>query len=117
MAHDHRSRDGPSTLLGDLFTIAFARRRLRWAVAIVVAAPIVFYLLEDLSIRLRFPRADPFALVTVHRYYALHKSRDKMSLINTDPVDQTCVSAVFPHLGYTPCWYLRRHTEQRVDFQ
>ena len=117
MPHDTRPRDDSSSLLRDLFTIAFANRRLRWAAVAVIAAPIAFYLLEDLSIRMRFPRADPFAQVSVHRYYALHKTREKMSLINTEPVDQTCVSAVFPHLGYTPCWYLRRHTEQRVDFQ
>lgn len=117
MAHDDGSRDDSSSLLRDLFTITFANRRFRWAAVIVIVAPIVFYLLEDVSIRLRFPRTDPFGQVTVHRFYALHKSREKMSLINTNPVDETCVSAVFPHLGYTPCWYLRGHNEQRVDFQ
>jgi hypothetical protein len=104
-------------LLRDVLTIAFANRRVRWALAVILAAPVVFYGIEDLSIRLRFPRADPFVQVTVHRFYALHKSREKMSVINTEPVEQTCVSALFPHLGYTPCWYLARHTEQRVDFQ
>ena len=116
MAPDDRSRDD-SSLLRDLFTIAFATPWLRWAAVGFIAAPIAFYLLEDLSIRLRFPRGDPFGQVTVHRYYALHKSREKMSILNTEPAEQTCVRSAFPHLGFAPCWYLERHTEQRVDFQ
>lgn len=108
---------GSSSFLADLLTIAFAHRGVRWAVAVLVAAPFVLYAAEDLSIRARFPRREPFAQVTVHRYYALHKSKEKMTVINTEPQSETCVHALFPHLGYEPCWYLERHPEQRVDFQ
>jgi len=30
-------------------------------------------------------------------------------------VMQTCVDALMPHFGYTPCWYLRRHTYQQIS--
>ena len=62
-------------------------------------------------------RADPYGAVTVRRYYALHKSRGKVNFIFADPQDQTCVRSLFPHAGYTPCWYLSRHPEQRIDFE
>jgi hypothetical protein len=32
------------------------------------------------------------------------------------PENQTCVQSLFPHLGCTPCWYLRRHAQKRIDF-
>jgi hypothetical protein len=117
MAHDERSRGDSPGLLRDLFTIAFANRRFRWTLAVIVAAPLVFYGVEDLCVRARFPLRDPYRQVAVHRVYMLHKSREKMNIINAEPGEQTCVRAVFPHLGYTPCWYLERHTEQQVDFQ
>lgn len=116
MARDG-SHEGSSSFLLDLLTIAFANRRLRWSAAALLAAPLLFYVVEDLSVRWRVPPRDAFGQVTVHRYYALHKSRDKMSIVNTEPEAQTCVHAVFPHAGYPPCWYLARHAEQRVDFQ
>jgi len=31
-----------------------------------------------------------------------------------DPQKQTCVNSLFPHLGYKPCWYLRKHTHPRI---
>ena len=108
--------DGHS-LVRDLLTIAFANRRLRWTVAVVVAATFVFYGVEDLCVRARFPLSDPYRSITVHRVYTLHKSREKVNIVNAEPGEETCVRAVFPHLGYTPCWYLERHTEQQVDFQ
>jgi hypothetical protein len=32
-----------------------------------------------------------------------------------DPETQTCVNSLFPHLGYSPCWYLRRHKLLQVN--
>lgn len=61
-------------------------------------------------------RADPYDAVTVRRYYALHKGRGKVNFMFAEPQNQTCVRSLFPHAGYTPCWYLSRHPEQRIDF-
>jgi hypothetical protein len=27
-----------------------------------------------------------------------------------NPVSERCVYSLLPHFGYTPCWYLTRHT-------
>ena len=26
------------------------------------------------------------------------------------PETETCIHSIFPHFGYTPCWYAERHT-------
>ncbi len=77
----------------------------------------VMYAGDWLALRYRLSAGqDPYGAVTVRRYYALHKSRDKINFLFAEPQDQTCVRSLFPHAGYTPCWYLSRHPEQRIDF-
>jgi len=40
-----------------------------------------------------------FGTVTVHRYCAVPQKSGKLEFLSTDPQDQTCVRAIFPHLG------------------
>ena len=40
---------------------------------------------------------------------ALLKDR-KYSVFSDQPQMQTCVRSIFPWLGLSPCWYLRRQT-------
>jgi hypothetical protein len=81
-----------------------------------LAAALV-YAGDDLALRFRIPNREPFGSVTVQRYYALHKSKDKTSFMFADPEAQTCVHSLLPHSGYPPCWYLSRHAEQRIDYR
>jgi hypothetical protein len=81
------------------------------ALCIVFAAALL-YLGDALSLRLR---RQPYGSVTVSRYYALHKSKQKTNFMFAEPQPQTCVHSLFPHSGYSPCWYLARHPEQRID--
>jgi hypothetical protein len=75
------------------------------------------YLGDDLSVRYRIPpRRQPFATVTVERYDAIPEKNGKVEFGFEPPVQQTCVRALFPHLGYPPCWYLSRHAEQRINY-
>jgi hypothetical protein len=46
-------------------------------------------------------------------YDVPQKNRSTEFLVG-DLQDQTCVNALFPHLGYSPCWYLSRHKEQHI---
>ena len=57
----------------------------------------------------------PFATVTVRPYYAVPQKDHKTEFLFDDPRDETCVNSLFPHLGDSPCWYLKRNKEQRVD--
>ena len=59
---------------------------------------------------------QPFGQVTVMPYYAVPQKNGKTQFIFNPPEAQTCVHALFPRAGFTPCWYLQRHTEQHTDF-
>jgi len=77
-------------------------------------AVIVFVYLGD-SLLLHF-RSEPLGSVVVQRYDAIPEKNDKTEFAFEPPVSQPCVHALFPHQGYQPCWYLRRHSEQRINY-
>ena len=53
--------------------------------------------------------------VTVRHYYAVLHKNGKTEFLFDPPQPWTCVNALFPHAGSLPCWYLRRHPEQRTN--
>jgi hypothetical protein len=57
-------------------------------------------------------RGKPVKQLTVNRYLAvpLKGSKTEFDFEGTQP--QTCVQALFPWAGSSPCWYLRRHLTQ-----
>ena len=77
----------------------------------------IVYACDDLSLRFRIPNREPLGSVTIRRYYALHKNKQKTNFMFAEPEAQTCVHSLFPHFGYSPCWYLSRRTEQRIDYE
>lgn len=62
---------------------------------------------------------NPYGTVTVQTLYAISEKApqgtNKTEYTSGDTQDQTCVNSLFPHFGYAPCWYLRRHKEKRVN--
>jgi hypothetical protein len=58
---------------------------------------------------------NPFGSVNISRYYAVTLKNKKTDFSYADPETQTCVNALFPHMGYYPCWYLRRHNVKEID--
>ncbi|HXZ32827.1 MAG TPA: hypothetical protein VEH30_11140 [Terriglobales bacterium] len=88
---------------------------LRSLVAVVVLLGLV-YAGDYLSLRFRIPHNRPqFGTVSVTEMYAIHEKNNKTEYEFPPPQDETCVQSLFPHFGYSPCWYLRRHTQQRID--
>ena len=59
---------------------------------------------------------QPFAQIAVTNYDAIPQKSGKTQFIFHPPQPETCVNALFPHAGYVPCWYLRRHTEQVTNY-
>lgn len=57
----------------------------------------------------------PYGSVVVSHYYAVQQKNGKTQFIFDPPAPQTCVNALYPHAGMQPCWYLRRHPEQRTN--
>jgi hypothetical protein len=67
------------------------------------------------SVRIPIPSGhNAYSTVTVRPYYDVSLKSGKSDLYFLEPQKQTCVNSLFPHLGYSPCWYLRKHTRQRI---
>ncbi|HEX4664795.1 MAG TPA: hypothetical protein VH196_10425 [Terriglobales bacterium] len=74
------------------------------------------YLGDYAFLSLRIHHGDnAFGSVTVRRYYAVPQKSGKIEFLHADPQEQNCVHSLFPHKGDAPCWYMLRHTEQRID--
>lgn len=79
-----------------------------------IAAVLVLVYTGDYAI-LRSRGAAGMQTVTVQPYYAVPQRNGKIEIMMLDPQDQTCVRSLLPHMGHDPCWYLRRHTQKRID--
>ena len=85
------------------------------ALGAVVVLVFLVYIGDSLSIRFKFPRRDQFGTVQVQPYYAVRLKNHKIEYMMGDAETETCVHSLFPQSGYTPCWYLSRHKEKRID--
>jgi len=86
----------------------------------VVGAAVLFVLVtyagDYLSVRYRIPKGrDPFSTVAIQPYYAIHEKNGRTEYDFAPPETQACLRSLFPHFGYSPCWYVKRHTEKRID--
>jgi hypothetical protein len=83
---------------------------------IMVLSLFVLYVGDYLSVRYRIPKGrDQFGMVKIQRYYAVGLKNRKTEFMFLEPKNQTCVHSLFPHFGYSPCWYLSRRNVQRID--
>ena len=85
---------------------------LRRSFAALVFALALAYALDALLFQFR---AVKYSTVHVTPYYAVPRKDKKTEYTVGDPRDETCANALFPQGGNTPCWYLRRHREERID--
>jgi hypothetical protein len=81
------------------------------------------YIFDYLSVRyrMRAPKTgDPFDTVTYPRVLAIPQkgNRVEYALDAQSPMEtQTCVHSLFPHFGYTPCWYLNRKIQNPIPME
>jgi len=79
----------------------------------IVAGTIVAFGLDFAVFRVRVAANwNAYGAVTVRHHYAVLQKNGKTQFLFDPPGPQSCVNALFPHEGYLPCWYLRRHPEQ-----
>jgi len=90
------------------------KRKLVIAALFAVLAGMLVYAGDDVSLRIRIPRREPFGSVIVQRTYAVPMKDRKTDYMFAPPALQTCVNSLFPHFGYPPCWYLVRHKRQQI---
>jgi hypothetical protein len=87
----------------------------RWAALAVVACAAIVYAADYLSVAHRMvhrTKADPLETIQVRPFYAVPLKNGRAEYDFGDTAPQTCVHSLFPHLGYQPCWYLRRQMQK-----
>ncbi len=77
---------------------------------------ILFYAGDYLVLRYRISNhGDALGSVLVKRTLAVRLKSNKIEYTALDPVNRVCANSIFPQLGYSPCWYLRRHPRETVN--
>ena len=96
-----------------------ARRilRLAWrALAALVLLLAVVYVCDDLSLRFGIPSGrQTYGTIQVRQYYEIPQKNNRVQFMPADPATVTCVHSLFPHFGYSPCWYASRHTLRKIE--
>ena len=83
-------------------------------IALVVLSTL--YIADYVSVRYRMAKnRSPFGVVTVQRYYAVPQKNRKTEFYFDQPETLPCTHSLFPHFGYSPCWYLNRKKVSRVN--
>jgi hypothetical protein len=93
------------------FAAAFLHYGIRCVVLVVILLVLAFSF-DYIQLR---RNQNALGSVTVNRYYAVTLKNKKTDYSAAEPEIQTCVNSVFPHLGYYPCWYLRRYNVKEID--
>ena len=87
------------------------RRIAGWVCLALLSLAALIYVADDLWARFR---GRPVEHIKVGRYYAAVNHWNEVEYSVGKPVIETCADTLMPHFGYTPCWYLRRHTIQQI---
>jgi hypothetical protein len=93
---------------------------LKRILAAAVAALAVLYGGDYLSVRIRMLHlkpADPFESLPAMRVLAIPEKNGKMEYeVDARNPEQvvTCVHSLFPHYGYSPCWYVKPRINQPI---
>ena len=84
-------------------------------VLIVMVLLALVYAGDYAAVRIPIPKGRAvYGTVTVRPYYDVGLKSGKSDFYFLDPQKQTCVNSLFPHLGFNPCWYVRKHTHPRI---
>ena len=83
-----------------------------WVCLVVVVLADLTYITDDL-LWSRF-RRRPVEQIKVGRVYADVDHWNHLEYSIGTSIMETCADALMPHSGYTPCWYLKRHTIRTI---
>lgn len=93
----------------------------QWLVILALAALGLLYAGDYLYVRGRMAAGASsggiLGLVTVQRYWEIPQKNGKVEYSFDAPAEQQCIHSIFPHAGYTPCWYLSRRKMVRMSLE
>ncbi|MGA8305358.1 MAG: hypothetical protein WB723_06750 [Candidatus Acidiferrales bacterium] len=85
---------------------------LQRVILVVIGAAALVYAGDYLWARHLMAGGSSAALgsVMVHHEWDIPRKDGRVEF-DVDPAEaESCIHAMFPHFGYTPCWYAVRHT-------
>ena len=83
----------------------------------VIAALALVYLGDTLSVWYRMSRKtadDPLETMTTQATIEIPHKDGRAEIVLGQPETETCVRAIFPHDGYSPCWYVARQNQSPI---
>jgi hypothetical protein len=78
----------------------------------VAASLTLLYVADELALRYRLRRGAALEAVVV--YPAALLKNGKLEIFRGQPEIEQCARSMFPHAGYNPCWWVRRHRVRPV---
>lgn len=89
---------------------------LKRVATVLVVSVLIYYVGEYISVKYRIPASrEPFGVVQINKFYAVPQKSGKTEFEPGEAETQTCVNSIFPHMGYSPCWYVRRYRNQQIN--
>ena len=102
-------------------TLAISPRILAKRIAISLLAVLALVYCGDflyLRVRMLHPKpADPFETQTILRVLAIPEKNGKTEFeVDSQNPEQTvtCVHSLFPHSGFSPCWFVKPKINQPI---
>jgi hypothetical protein len=93
---------------------------LKRALLSLVAVAVLVYAADYIYFRVRMihpQAADPLETFTAPRLYAIGEKGGKVDYeIDAQNPEQTfvCAHSWFPHAGHSPCWYLKKKSQEPI---
>jgi len=80
------------------------------ALIIAVLSLCGLFLADTLALWLPVPAGRrQYGVIQVRRFYAMPLKGSKTEYGDAGTENVTCVHSLFPHFGYSPCWYADRN--------
>lgn len=92
------------------------RKIVAWGVRGVLALAVAFALLYLGDWAVFALRGAPHGTVAVERTLVVPLKGNKQEYASQGTTNQTCAQAVFGQNGLDPCWQLRRHPQQQINY-
>jgi hypothetical protein len=93
------------------------RQRFMLGIAITVGSAILLFAADYAWLRVRIAGNDAaFDTVQIDVVEQIPQKGNKAEYVPEDPQLQSCVRSIFPHMDQQPCWYLKRHAHQQINF-
>jgi len=90
---------------------------LKRAAIAILAAIVLVYVGDTLSVWHRMAKntaGDPLTTMTTQPVIEIPHKDGRAEIVLGQAQTQTCVRSLFPHDGYSPCWYIARQNRQPI---